>query len=334
MKTILNEDMKTKTFRPVYCLYGEETFLKRSYRNQLKEAIVGDDTMNLTVFDGSEVTVQQIMDTADTMPFFAERRLIIVDDSGLFKKDAGPLADYLARMPETTHLLFVESAVDKRNRLFKRVDAVGGAVDLGRQEEAELKRWVAGLLKREGKRIDERAVQVLLSMTGEDMDQIRTELDKLIGYTGEREFVTAEDVREICTQQITGKIFDMIAAVAARRQSQALKMYYDLLALKEPPMRILILISRHFNQLLQVKELAEKGTDNGTIAKMAGVPAFAVKRLKGQAGAFSAEELRRCVERCVQSEEDVKTGRLPDVLAAELLIVEFSGAGQSGGATL
>ncbi len=321
MKT-LNEDIKNQTFRPVYCLYGEENFLKRSYRKRLRDAIAGDDTMNVAVFDGSEVSVQQIIDLADTMPFFAERRLIIVDQSGLFKKEAGALADYLSQMPETTHLIFVEDAVDKRNRLYKRVAADGRMVELKRQGEDVLRRWAGGILKSEGKRITERTMDYFLEVTGDDMDYIRTELDKLISYVGERDVVTPEDVDAICSQQITGKIFEMIAAVAARRQPQALKLYYDLLALKEPPMRILALIGKQFNQLLQIKEMS--GRDNGTIAKALGVPPFAVGKLANQARAFTREELRHCVERCVQSDEDVKTGRLADVLAAEMLIVEFS----------
>lgn len=324
MKT-LNEDIKSGSFKPVYCLYGEEAFLKRSFRKRLKDAIAGDDTMNVTVFDGSEVTIQQVIDVADTMPFFADRRLIVIDQSGWFKKESGALVDYLSQMPDTTHLIFVEEAVDKRNRLYKKVAADGRMVELPRQNESELKRWAGILLKNEGKKITERTMELFLSMTGDDMDHIRTELDKVIAYTGERDVVTPEDIEQICTQQITGKIFDMIAAVAARRQPQALRMYYDLLALKEPPMRILVLISKQFNQLLQLKELLGKGKDNATMAKAIGVPPFALGKLKNQVSAFSMEELRYCVERCVQSEEDVKTGRLADVLAAEMLIVEFSG---------
>ena len=96
MKTI-NQDIKEENFRPVYLLYGEEDFLRRAYKNRLKEAIVGDDTMNYSYYEGKEIDVNAVISTAETMPFFAPRRLIILENSGLFKKDAEALASYLRR---------------------------------------------------------------------------------------------------------------------------------------------------------------------------------------------------------------------------------------------
>ena len=116
MQTI-NGDIKSQSFRPVYLLYGEEAFLRRSYKNRLKEAIVGDDTMNFNYYEGKDLSVNELISVAETMPFFAPRRLILVENSGLFKKEAEQLASYLAEMPDTTHIVFVEEEIDKRNKL-------------------------------------------------------------------------------------------------------------------------------------------------------------------------------------------------------------------------
>ena len=97
-------------------------------------------------------------------------------------------------------------------------------------------------------------------------------------------------------------------------------LYEDLLTLKEPPMRIMFLIAKQFNQLLQVKELAGKGAQKGEIASKVKVPPFVAGKLIAQARAFSREQILSYVEFCVESEESVKTGRLSDRLAVELLI--------------
>ena len=98
---VLNQDMKTGQFKPVYLLYGEEAFLKKSYKKRLKEAIVGDDTMNFHQFEGKGLDLKEIISLADTMPFFGERRLILIEDSGLFKgSGAEALVEYLPQMPE------------------------------------------------------------------------------------------------------------------------------------------------------------------------------------------------------------------------------------------
>jgi DNA polymerase III delta subunit len=139
-----------------------------------------------------------------------------------------------------------------------------------------------------------------------------------------REGILPEDVQAICTPQISGQIFDMIGAVAARRQQEALRLYYDLLTMKEPPMRILFLIARQFNQLLQVKEAAAKTRDKASIAKACGLSPYVAGKMMSLAGNFSREILLSYLQLCVQTEEDVKTGRLTDRLAVELLIVQFS----------
>ena len=308
----------------MYCLYGEEAFLKRNYKNLLKEAILGDDTMNFQSFYGKETNLTEIISLADTMPFFAEKRLILVENSGLFKKDPEPLASYLPTMPESTVLLFVEEQVDKRNKLYKKVKDLGYVAELSRQPESQLKTWIFQILKRENRKITKGAMELLLSSVGDDMELIKNELDKLIAYTEGREGIVPADVEAVCSVQITGKIFDMITNIAAGRQKAALDEYYDLLALKEPPMRILFLIARQFNQLLSVKELMSIGKGKDEIAKKVGLQPFVAGKVMTQARAFSGEKLRSYVEKCVSCEEAVKTGRLTDQLAAELVIMEFS----------
>ena len=109
-------------------------------------------------------------------------------------------------------------------------------------------------------------MEFFLSKAGDDMENISSELEKLIAITLGREVITDEDVETICTTQVTNKIFDMITAIAARQTRKAMDLYEDLLTLKEPPMRILFLIARQFNQILQVKDLMGKGMDKSTIA--------------------------------------------------------------------
>lgn len=316
----LNQDIKTGEFKQIYLLYGEEAFLKNSYKNRLKEAIIGDDTMNFARFEGKGLDVDELIRLADTMPFFAERRLILVEDSGFFKSASDALVQYLPSMPDTTILLFVETEVDKRNRLYKKVKDMGYAAELNRQDSAQLARWAGGILTREQKRITKHTMELFLSMAGDDMENIRMELEKLISYTLGREVITDEDVLAVCTVQVTNRIFEMVSAIVNRQPRKAMDLYEDLLTLKEPPMRILFLIARQFNQLLQVKDLMGKGMDKGTIASKLKMQPFVVGKTMPQARQFGREQILSYVEFCVETEEAVKSGRLQDRLAVELLI--------------
>ena len=316
----LNQDIKEKSFKKIYLLYGDEPFLVGSYKKKLREAITGGDTMNFNYFEGKNPDVKEIISLADTMPFFADRRLILVDGSGFFKSAQEELAAYLPQMPDTTCLVFAESEVDKRNRLYKRVKELGYAAELNKQDTAQLMRWAAGILGRDGRKISRPVMEYFLERTGDDMENIRMELEKLVCYTMGRDVITKEDVDAVGTVHVTSRVFDMVAAIVAGNTKQAMDLYEDLLTLKEPPMRILFLIARQFNQLLQIKELTAAGKDKGAMASALKVPPFAVGKLTAQARAFTRDQILSWVTLCVETEEAVKTGRLSDRLAVELLI--------------
>ena len=321
----LNEDLKTGQFNKIYLLYGEEAYLKKQYKEKMQGAMVpAGDTMNYSYFEGKSVNVNEVIDLAETMPFFAERRLIVLEDTGLFKSASPELADYIKEMPDTTYMIFVESEVDKRNKLYKAVQSKGRVVELGRQDEATLIRWVAANIKREGKSVSENTVRHLLSKVGTDMENIQKELEKLCCYAMDRDSITIEDVEAICTTQITNQIFDMVNAVADKEQKKALQYYYDLLALKEPPMRILFLLARQFKLLMEVKDMDQKGYGRKEIAEKTGINPFVVGKYQTQSKAFQTKELRSIIEDSVETEECVKTGKLTDTLAVELFIVKYS----------
>ena len=318
----LNQDIKNNDFKRVYLLFGEESFLKKSYKNRLREAITQGDTMNYNYYEGKGMNVNEIISLSDTMPFFAEKRLILMEDSGWFKGGSGAdeMSAYIENIPDTTCLLFIETEVDKRSRMYKAVKKYGHIAEMERQDSAQLARWAAGILSKNGRKITGRTMEFFLSKAGDDMENISSELEKLISYTLGREVITDEDVETICTTQVTNKIFDMITAIAARQTRKAMDLYEDLLTLKEPPMRILFLIARQFNQILQVKDLMGQGLDKSIIASRLKLQPFVVGKIMLQAKTFTREQILSYVNLCVDAEEGVKTGKLQDRLAVELLI--------------
>ena len=324
MQTI-NEDIKNGTFRRVYLLYGDEDYLKLQYKNKLLRALVTEgDTMNFSRFEGKEAQVPALIDLAETMPFFAEHRVILVEDSGFFKNAAPQLAEYLPDMPETTCMIFIEKEVDKRSKTYKSLKDIGRMVEFKTPDEKMLTRWVLTVLQKNGKKLTQPTMQLFLEKAGNSMGNIDQELEKLICYVGDREIIQMDDVEEICTGQTENRIFDMIHMMAEKRQKEALELYYDLLALKEPPMRILFLLVRQFNILLQVKTMVAAGMEQNQIADRAGLRSFTIRRYRSEAGHFSVQKLKEALRDCARAEEDVKTGRLDDRLSVELILVKYS----------
>lgn len=319
---IIKEHIKQNQFKQCYLLYGTEEYLKKLYKNKLKTGIIGDeDTMNYTYFEGKSIEIPKIIEVAETLPFFSERRLILIENSGLFKS-SNDLADYIRTMPDYCYMIFVESEVDKRNRLYKAVKEVGYISEMNGMDEKDLQLWVAQLLKRSGKKITRDTLMYFLNKSGTDMEGMVQEVEKLICYAMDKEVITVEDIDAVCVTQVSNQIFLMIDAIASRKQRQALDLYYDLLTLREKPMSILFLITRHFNILLQIKEL--KGQNRNEVAKKVGVPPFAVQKYMSQADNFTKQGLIENLKDCAEMEAQVKTGFMTDQMTVELLIVKFS----------
>lgn len=319
---IIKEHIKQNQFKQCYLLYGTEECLKKLYKNKLKTGIIGDDdTMNYTYFEGKSIEIPKVIEVAETLPFFSERRLILIQNSGLFKS-TNDLADYIKTMPDYCYIVFVESEVDKRNRLYKAVKEVGYVSEMNGMDEKDIQLWVAQLLKRGGKKITRDTLMYFLNKSGTDMEGMVQEVEKLICYAMDKEVITVEDIDAVCVTQVSNQIFLMIDAIASRKQRQALDLYYDLLTLREKPMSILFLITRHFNILLQIKEL--KGQNRNDVAKKVGVPPFAVQKYMSQADNFTKQGLIENLKDCAEMEAQVKTGLMTDQMTVELLIVKFS----------
>ena len=321
MQRILKQ-IKEQNFSQAYLLFGEERYLKNQYTQKLREALAGDDEMNTHFYEGKDISIGEIIDLAETMPFLAPRRVIFLKNSGLLKAGGEKLAEYLNDSPnETTFFVFTESEVDKRSKLYKALSSKGLVVEFTTQDENTLMRWVASLLSKENKKSTERCILYFLSKTGTDMQNIQMELEKLISYCLDKEVITEADIDAVCTTRLQDRIFEMVEAAARHDHHTAITLYYDLLALKVEPLKILSLLARQYNLMLQAKELKRKGFADKDIASKIGVPPFVVKKYISQASAYKTAELRRTLEKCADMDQAIKTGRLDGKMSVELLIL-------------
>ena len=118
----INEDIKNNTFSQIYLLFGEEAYLRKQYKDKLKNALSADgDPMNCHYYEGKDISVGEIIDLAETMPFLAERRVIVMENTGLFKSGGEALAEYLSNPSPTVFFVFAEAEIDKRSKLYKAV---------------------------------------------------------------------------------------------------------------------------------------------------------------------------------------------------------------------
>ena len=324
----LRDDFKNNKFKPVYLLYGEEPYLMRHYANLFTERLLTDVMMNRATFEGKEFEVDAVMDAADTLPFLSDWRLVYVKDSQLLtigrKDDTEALAKYLPTIPESTIMIFVETAVDKRNRLYKEIASQGRAVECKIPGESELVKWVTNIFKKKGKEIHPQTARMLLTTVPKGMDAVYAEADKLGDFVGERSLITPEDIQIVCTKSLEARIFDLIGAVCNGQTERALILYHNMLVMKEQPLMILTMMARQFRMILQCKACAEKRMSQPQIAAALGLRDFIVRECLRQGQNFTTNRLIAALSDCQDTDNRIKTGLMDGELGVELLIVQYS----------
>lgn len=318
---VLNNDLKTSTFKGIYVLSGDDEFLKNSYKKRLKSAIVGEDEMNFAYFEGKGIDADTVIEFANTLPFFSEYRCILIEESLWFKSGNEKFLNYISTKPDSTKIIFVEKDLDKRSKLYKKVKELGYIAELNHPTNDELMNWTGNIINKSGKNITVSNMNLFIARVGNDMERLKSELDKLLSFTLDKDIIEEEDIIAVTSISLTNRIFELVKSITNNKIQDALDIYEDLVALKEPPIKIMILITRQFNQLLQIKELATAGFSEKDIISSMKLNPYVVKNLMRRARGFDMAMLLSYVKNAIELEEAIKQGNINDKLALEMLML-------------
>ena len=306
-------------------IYGEEEWIKNEALNKIKsQSVAESDLMNYASFEGKDFTIAQVIDTGETMPFFADEKLMVIKKSGLFKtgrkEDTEALLDWIRKKPDYVRIVFVEDDVDKRNALYKYIKSEWEVIEGVCPDDEALIPILKTACQERGLNIEERLIQYLIMNLPRNIGHILLELDKLAAYVG-KEKVTKAVIDEVCVFSLEQRVFELLKAVSQKNTSLALSIYNKLIESKESPIGILVLIARQYRILLQIKYLLRMQMPMKQISQSVGVPYYVAKDLSQQAQQFSFKVLQDILELCLESDCAIKTGKMEPIKCIELLII-------------
>ena len=317
----IDSDIKSGQLKQIYFLYGQEAYLIKWYKNKLINAILGGmDDMNLSRFSGKGTDESSIAESAGELPFFADRRLVLVEDTGITDKKCPVLEDALDKLPDSTYMIFIEEKADKRKSFYKKLSKIGRAEEFKEATDKEIKNLVVGRLKRNGLEISQPVFNSFLLRTGSSLYNISNELDKLIDYCCGKSVVEPGDVDASCANYIEGKVFELIDAIAAKDIEKALLLYKDMLLMHEDPFRILPLMRTQFLRLLLLKDMDANGESDRDISSRTKIPSFYLGKNRRLVRNFSQKDLEAFIIEISKTEADMKTGRINKNIGIELLL--------------
>ena len=326
---ILESHIKNKSFSNIYLIYGEEIYLKNIYEKRLIDSIVDESLkmMNFDTFEGKNINIQGVIDACNTLPFMNEHRLVILKNTSLIydakKDDIATLEKYINNLPKTTILIFIEEKIDKKLKIFKTISKIGSVHQMDIQSEESLVKWIINVCNKNNKAISSKEAIYMIRNIGSNMEILLNEINKLISFANEKT-ITIKDIDSICTKTVESKIFDLINSIANKNVERALSMYKNLIFNKTSPFMVLNLIYRQFKIILQTKHLQEKGHSISAIASSLSLRDFMIKEAISQGKNFSKETVLNALKECQEIDNNIKTGKIQDELAIELLIIKYA----------
>lgn len=316
--------------KKLYLFYGDEKYLIKENERELQKSLIPPEmeVMNLEVYEGGKTEADKIIDSASTLPFMSDTRLIVARNTGFFsmgrKDETEKICTFLNDDLGYTVLLFIEDEVDKRNKLYKLVSKTGEATEFKALPEKELLMWTTNIFKKEGKKISLADASYFMMSQQADMESMLLEARKLCAYKGTVKEITKDDIDLVCTKALETKIFDLVKAIGFKNTGMALEIYNNLINLKQSPFMVLAMATRQFRLVLLAKYMQRKNYQRDEMSRIMGVKPYVAGEYLKQGANFTIETLILALEDCLETDVSIKTGKIDEKTGVELLIIKYS----------
>lgn len=330
------KEIKSNQIKPVYLLYGTESFLINETKDLLIKNVLNpeEQDFNLSIYDLEEIPVEVALEDAETFPFFGEKRIVVLKNPTFLTSEkekvehnTKKLEEYLENPAPYTIIVFIApyAKLDERKKLTKKLKKQAGILQANQLSEKELIKWINQRASFNKVTITPEATMLLLQLTSTNLMMLTQEIDKLALYVdnGDHRVIDEEIVHLLVARTMEQNIFELIDKVVQRNLPSALRIFYDLLTNNEEPIKILSLLATQFRLIYQVKHLASGGYGQGQIASNLKVHPFRVKLASGQAKRFSMEELEEILKKLAEADFAMKNGRMEKRLILELFLINL-----------
>jgi len=328
----LVQDLESKSFRPVYLLFGREPYRIGDGRRRLEQAVLADGVggdFNRQSLVAARTTPEQVRDAVRTMPMLGGRRLVVVEwiDQVEPKKKRDELHAVLhelavAAVP-TTVMVLTARDVDRRRKMYKAIDKAGLAVEYRVLWGRNLSSWVDREAARLGKKLAPPARSLLVDLVGNDLGKLHNELQKLVYFVGDRPRIELDDAERAVADLKLSTIYELTEALGKRDLSGALLALRKLDEQGTAEVRTVWLVGEHFRQLLTARVAREQGMDTEQACLSAGVRKNIVWKFKEQLRHRDGAQLRKALLRIARADDELRRSKIPPKIQLDRLAMDL-----------
>ena len=333
----LRKAIKEKNPARAYLFYGEESYLRQTYVQQLQELLIagGSEEFNLHRLSGSRITAQDVIDAVETMPMMAPSTMVTVTDWDIFKLDEvqrSQLTGLLEDLPDYCTVLFIYDTVPykpdrKMKKLTAAIDKNVEVVEFQGQSRDALVRWLQKRFRALDHDIDQPTADYMLFYCGSMMDNLVCEVGKVAAYARAPQITTA-DIDAVAEPVLDARIFDMTNHISARDYDKAAAVLGDLLRMQTEPIVILAAVGKELRRLYTARMALDGGKDRLWLKQLWNMSSdYPAKLLMQAARKVDHDWCRTAVLRCQQLDRRMKSEKGVDAVGElKLLLVRLGAA--------
>jgi DNA polymerase III subunit delta len=321
----------------LYVFYGKDDYSVHSALDAVKKEQHDPNNMGTTVLDGGSVNFSEFKIACETLPFLADKRLVIAE--GLLSrfeaktrpaakkekeepKDWKKFTDCIANLPPSTVLVITDGEIAKTNPLLKSLAGKGTIREFNVIKRRELTVWVQKRIAAAGSQASPAAVDLLVKLVGGDLWTMAGEIDKLALYTGGRQ-IQEKDVKQIVSHAQEASVFSMVDAIFEGKTSLAEELVQQMMNNGASPSYLLTMLTRQIRLAVLAKEMMAQKKHEAEIQTKLGLADFPLRKTIDQAEKYTMDQMKRFYEKLLETDISIKSGEYTDDLALNILVIEL-----------
>ena len=333
----LEKDLNNEKLESVYFLYGEEQYLLETIVNKIKK-IFGECIKGINYILIDDTNINNIISDIETPAFGYEKKLIIVKNSGILKKEGKRKNAELSKIKERLNsylkenieiikqsaiIVFTEEETDAKQELYKTIDKLGIVCKFDFQNMLQLQKRLKIICNAYGVKISDNNLKYFVECAGTNMQNLINEIRKLIEYKGNGGEIVKEDIDKLTIKQLESVIFDLTDNLGKKETTKALEVLKNLISQKEPLQKILITLYNHFKKIYITKLSEKYGKEITTSLQLKPNQIFLVNKYKMQSKYFKEKDLKNILQDLRDLDYNYKNGIIDLQIGLESILCRY-----------